>query len=87
MVLGQLPSRHKCPQPFRHRQSARAPRNAACRRASPARPSTATCRRLLGGRRVTSYEQFCEYLVAKDPQRIRVGTLPFEGRNKVLYRL
>lgn len=45
------------------------------------------CRRTLCGRPVTSYEQFCEYLAAKDPGRIRVATLPFEGRNRVLYRL
>lgn len=45
------------------------------------------CRRTLCGRPVTSYDQFCEYLAAKDPGRIRVATLPFEGRNRVLYRL
>lgn len=42
---------------------------------------------MLCGQPVTSYDQFCRYLIAKDPQRIRMATLPFEGRNRVLYRL
>ena len=37
------------------------------------------------GRRVTNYEQLVAYLVAKDPSRIRVATLPFEGKNRVVY--
>ena len=37
------------------------------------------------GRRVTNYEQLVAYLVAKDPARIRVATLPFEGKNRVVY--
>lgn len=44
-------------------------------------------RRTLCGQAVTTYDQFCEYLIAKDPQHIRTATLPFEGRNRVLYRL
>ena len=32
-----------------------------------------------------SYQAFCRFLVAKDPQRIRVATLPFEGKNLVVY--
>ena len=32
-----------------------------------------------------SYPQFVRYLVAKDPARVRVGTLPFEGKNKVVF--
>ena len=52
----------------------------------PAPPALA-CRRTLCGRPVASYDQFCAYLAAKDPGRIRVATLPFEGRNRVLYRL
>ena len=36
------------------------------------------------GRRVRSYDEFIEYLQAKDP-RIRLDRLPFQGRNIVLY--
>ncbi|KAL4437804.1 hypothetical protein ABPG77_005716 [Micractinium sp. CCAP 211/92] len=40
------------------------------------------------GGTTSRYEQFLAYLAAKDPAgRIQVATLPFEGRNKVLYRL
>jgi hypothetical protein len=42
---------------------------------------------MLDGRPVTTYQQLLQYLVAKDPARIRIATLPFQGRNKVLYRL
>ena len=41
--------------------------------------------RLPDGRRVTSYDDFLDYLAAKDPA-IKVATLPFEGKNKVVYR-
>lgn len=45
-----------------------------------------SCRQTGGTTR--RYEQFLAYLAAKDPSgRIQVATLPFEGRNKVLYRL
>lgn len=33
---------------------------------------------------VRSHEQFCQYLVAKDP-RFRIETLPFEGRNVAIW--
>ncbi|KAL4419682.1 hypothetical protein ABPG75_006780 [Micractinium tetrahymenae] len=40
------------------------------------------------GGTTSRYEQFLSYLAAKDPTgKIQVATLPFEGRNKVLYRL
>lgn len=40
------------------------------------------------GGAASRYEQFLAYLAAKDPAgRIQVATLPFEGRNKVLFRL
>jgi hypothetical protein len=34
---------------------------------------------------VTSYDDLIRYLVAKDPARIKVAELPFEGKNKVVY--
>ena len=37
------------------------------------------------GRLVTSYRDFVAYLIAKDPERIGVVELPFEGKNKVVY--
>ena len=40
--------------------------------------------RMLEGRPVRSIDEFCRYLMAKDP-RIKAEFLPFEGRNKVLY--
>ncbi|PSC69351.1 zinc finger domain containing [Micractinium conductrix] len=43
-------------------------------------------RRQLGGAAVTQYEQYLAFLQAKHPS-IRVATLPFAGRNTVLYRL
>ena len=43
--------------------------------------------RTLGSTRVTTHEQLCRYLVAKDPQRIRLGTLPFAGKNTVVFSL
>eukprot|EP00959_Pyramimonas_sp_CCMP1952_P047656 994899-Pyramimonas_sp.AAC.1 len=42
-------------------------------------------RRLPNGRQVTSYDELIQYLVSKDPNRIRTATLPFEGKNKVVY--
>lgn len=39
------------------------------------------------GKAVRNWEQFCEYLAAKDDQRIKVATLPIPGRNVVLYSL
>ena len=39
------------------------------------------------GRRITKYDAFVDYLVAKAPGRIGVATLPFEGKNKVIYSL
>jgi hypothetical protein len=39
------------------------------------------------GKAVRNREQFCEYLAAKDEQRIEVTTLPIPGRNVVLYSL
>ena len=44
-------------------------------------------RRDARGRRVTQYNAFIDYLVAKAPGRIGVATLPFEGKNKVVYSL
>jgi hypothetical protein len=43
-------------------------------------------RRTSSGRQVRTWEQFCEYLVGKD-ERIQVATLPFPGRNTVLFSL
>ena len=40
--------------------------------------------RTLEGRPVRSIDEFCRYLMAKDP-RIKAEFLPFEGRNRVLY--
>ena len=37
------------------------------------------------GRRVTTHDALVAYLRAKAPDRIGVATLPFEGRNKVLF--
>lgn len=42
-----------------------------------------TCRRV---EQVRTTEEFVEYLQAKSPE-IRLGYLPFEGRNKLLYTL
>lgn len=56
-----------------------------CRRALPT-VNPCFCRQ--AGGTASRYEQFLAYLAAKDPAgRIQVATLPFEGRNKVLYRL
>ena len=44
-------------------------------------------RRRPGGGAVRNYDELLEYLVAKDPARVRVATLDFEGKNKVVYRL
>ena len=44
-------------------------------------------RRDARGRRVTQYDAFVDYLVAKAPGRIGVATLPFEGKNKVVFSL
>lgn len=44
-------------------------------------------RRNQKGGKVTSYEEFVDYLQEKDPQqRIERTFLPFEGRNQVLFR-
>ena len=47
----------------------------------------APTRRDRRGQRVTQYEHFCEYLVSKAPGRIAMQTLPFEGKNVVVYSL
>lgn len=47
---------------------------------------TCDCRLLPCGRRVATYNDLLQYLVAKDPEHIRVAMLPFKGRNKVVYR-
>ena len=39
------------------------------------------------GRRVTTYDGLVAYLASKAPGRIGVSTLPFEGKNKVVYLL
>ena len=39
------------------------------------------------GRPVSTHEAFVRYLVAKRPERIRTATLPFGGRNTVVYAL
>jgi len=44
-------------------------------------------RRGPGGRPVTSYDAFVEFLVQKAPDRIAVATLPFEGKNKVVFSI
>lgn len=45
-------------------------------------------RRALDGTAVSSYDQLLAYLVSKDASgATRVASLPFEGRNKVIYRL
>lgn len=41
-------------------------------------------RKFQDGRSVTSYENFLEYLLEKD-NRLKIDTLPFEGKNKVIY--
>ena len=44
-------------------------------------------RRLASGQPVVSHRHFCDYLLAKSaPGEIEVAFLPFEGRNRVLYR-
>ena len=42
-------------------------------------------RRLPDGTWVRKYEQLIQYLQSRDPEHIRVTTLPFEGRNQVVY--
>eukprot|EP01134_Creolimax_fragrantissima_P002663 CFRG2663T1 len=44
-------------------------------------------RKLMDGTRVTTYNHFIEYLVEKDPETVRVATLDFDGKNKVVYRV
>eukprot|EP00977_Amphora_coffeiformis_P030201 scaffold45428_cov176-Amphora_coffeaeformis.AAC.5 len=44
-------------------------------------------RRTKMGKQVKTWEQFCAYLMAKDDERIQVATLPFPGRNIVIYSL
>lgn len=43
-------------------------------------------RRLVDGSQVTTYEQFLQYLVEKDPENIKIQELDFEGKNKVVFR-
>lgn len=47
-------------------------------------PSFFPGRKLRNGKYVNSYEDFVEYLLQKDC-RLRLTTLPFEGKNKVVY--
>jgi tRNA-dihydrouridine synthase A len=47
--------------------------------------AAAFAQRRVGGRAVRTHAQLVAYLVAKDPERIRVATLPFAGRNVVVY--
>jgi hypothetical protein len=42
-------------------------------------------RRLRSGKEVKSYEDLLAYLVEKDPEHIRVVTLPFGGKNQCVY--
>ena len=42
-------------------------------------------RRTPGGGLVRTYEELIQWLVAKDPARISVAALPFEGHNRVVY--
>ena len=44
-------------------------------------------RRDARGRQIKRYDAFIDYLVAKAPGHIGVATLPFEGKNKVVYSL
>ena len=43
-------------------------------------------RRLSSGSKVHNLEQLIQYVVEKDPQRIQVKQLPFEGMNRVVWR-
>ena len=43
-------------------------------------------RRMKSGQEPKTYEQFCDYLMEKDPE-IRSESLGFRGRDKILYRL
>lgn len=43
-------------------------------------------RRLPNGRSVVEYADFVEFLMSKDPS-IRSQLLPFQGRNRVVYRV
>ncbi|KAL3945294.1 MAG: hypothetical protein SGBAC_000642 [Bacillariaceae sp.] len=47
-------------------------------------PGLFPSRTLPSGEGVQTHEQFLEYLLAKD-DRLRIETLPFEGRNRVIY--
>ena len=42
-------------------------------------------RRLPDGTWVRKYEQLIQYLQSRDPEHIKVATLPFEGRNQVVF--
>ena len=44
-------------------------------------------RRLASGQAVRTREQFCNYLQAKEPSSIRIGSLPFKGANAIVYAL
>lgn len=48
-------------------------------------PKLFSWRRLEGGAPVRTHEEFVEYLRSKCPQRIKVTTLDFVGRNTVVY--
>lgn len=47
-------------------------------------PGLFPLRTLPCGKGVRTYEEFLQYLLTKD-ERLRIETLPFEGRNKVIY--
>jgi hypothetical protein len=47
-------------------------------------PSFFPMRQLHGGGFVNTHEEFCQYLLEKDP-RLQRATLPFEGKNEVIY--
>ncbi|KNC75982.1 hypothetical protein SARC_11507 [Sphaeroforma arctica JP610] len=44
-------------------------------------------RRLKDGSRVSTYDEYIQYIVEKDPEHIKVETLEFDGKNKVVYRV
>ena len=47
-------------------------------------PSFFPMRKLDNGKMVNSYDEFLDYLLQKDP-RLRRASLPFEGKNQVIY--
>mmetsp|Transcript_17377 Transcript_17377/g.27114 ORF Transcript_17377/g.27114 Transcript_17377/m.27114 type:complete len:315 (-) Transcript_17377:1945-2889(-) len=44
-------------------------------------------RKLGDGKCVETYEDLIQYIIEKDPENVKVETLDFEGKNKVVYRL